>query len=100
MNYTQPKNDLTQLQADIRGKRLKVVYTRSALEGAATIGYSKADILETILKLKHEHFHKATDAEKFPGEIMDVYRFPDPDLLIYVKFHVSGVVVVSSCKEK
>jgi motility quorum-sensing regulator/GCU-specific mRNA interferase toxin len=76
--------------------------TGTALRDAAALGYGSEEIIEVIQSIDPSDFHKTMASEKNPGLWQDVYRVPDGDMLLYVKF-TSDVVTefkLLSFKEK
>ena len=60
--------------------------TGSALRDAAALGYGSEEIIQTIQSIEAAHFYKSMPSEKTPGLWQDVYRVPDGDIELYVKF--------------
>jgi motility quorum-sensing regulator / GCU-specific mRNA interferase toxin len=65
--------------------------TGSALQDAFAVGYGTEEIIEVIQSIKPGHFYKSMASEKRPGLWQDVYRVPDGELLLYVKFTSDAV---------
>jgi len=60
--------------------------TGTALRDAFSLGYGRQEIVDVIQTIKAGHFYKTMPSEKNPGLMQDVYRVPDGDLELYVKF--------------
>src|ERR1051325_4746302 len=60
--------------------------TGMALRNAFGLGYGRQEIVDVIQTIKPGHFYKTMPSEKNPGLMQDVYRVPDGDLELYVKF--------------
>jgi motility quorum-sensing regulator / GCU-specific mRNA interferase toxin len=60
--------------------------TGTALRNAFALGYGRQEIVDVIQTIKPGHFYKTMPSEKRPGLMQDVYRVPDGDLELYVKF--------------
>jgi len=60
--------------------------TGTALRDAFALGYGRQEIVDVIQTIKPGHFYKTMPSEKNPGLMQDVYRVPDGDLELYVKF--------------
>jgi|SRR4051812_18206885 motility quorum-sensing regulator/GCU-specific mRNA interferase toxin len=60
--------------------------TGTALRDAFALGYGRQEIVDLIQSIKPGYFYKTMPSEKNPGLMQDVYRVPDGDLELYVKF--------------
>jgi motility quorum-sensing regulator / GCU-specific mRNA interferase toxin len=60
--------------------------TGSALRDAFALGYGTQEIVDVIQAMKPGHFYKTMASEKRSGLWQDVYRVPDGELSLYVKF--------------
>lgn len=60
--------------------------TGSALRDAAALGYGSEEIIEVIQSIEQGHFYKTMASEKVPSLWQDVYRVPEGELELYVKF--------------
>lgn len=67
-------------------RREKLAVTRSALLGAAALGFGRAEIVETIQGLSLEHFYKSMTAYGNPRLWQDVYHAPSSAGIVYLKF--------------
>jgi motility quorum-sensing regulator / GCU-specific mRNA interferase toxin len=80
-----PTHDLETIKvvfSDTKGLSI----TGSALKDAAALGYGSEEIIEVIQSIESGHFYKTMPSEKRPGYWQDVYRVPDGDVELYVKF--------------
>src|SRR5947209_15644084 len=60
--------------------------TGTALRDAFALGYGRQEIVDVIQTIEPGNFYKTMPSEKNPGLMQDVYRVPDGDLELYVKF--------------
>jgi motility quorum-sensing regulator/GCU-specific mRNA interferase toxin len=65
--------------------------TGTALRDAAALGYGSKEIVDVVQSIELAHFHKTMDSDKRPGFFQDVYRVPDGDIELYVKFTADSV---------
>jgi motility quorum-sensing regulator / GCU-specific mRNA interferase toxin len=100
MSERRPTYRLTELQALVRQGRF--VVTTAAADTASRIGFSRVDIVQTVLQLRRADFYKTMPSEKVPGLWQDVYRPRVSGMELYVKLQVtpSAVAVVISFKER
>jgi motility quorum-sensing regulator/GCU-specific mRNA interferase toxin len=96
-----PTHDLEAIKAAF-SNATSLNVTGTALRNAFALGYGRQEIVDVIQTIKPGHFYKTMPSEKNPGLMQDVYRVPDGDLELYVKF-TSDVVTefkLLSFKEK
>jgi motility quorum-sensing regulator/GCU-specific mRNA interferase toxin len=96
-----PTHDLEAIKATF-SNTTGLNVTGTALRNAFALGYGRQEIVDVIQTIKPGHFYKTMPSEKNPGLMQDVYRVPDGDLELYVKF-TSDVVTefkLLSFKEK
>lgn len=76
--------------------------TRSARQGARTLSFSDADVIETIQSLKTGNFHKAMTSHNNSSIWQDVYHAAWKEKSLYVKFTTDSVgdLLLISFKEK
>jgi motility quorum-sensing regulator / GCU-specific mRNA interferase toxin len=81
-------------------ERLSV--TGTALRGAASLGFGRAEIVSTIQSMKRGHFYKSMTSYADARQWQDVYHVPSPVGLIYVKFTADVITefLLLSFKEK
>ncbi len=60
--------------------------TGTALRNAFALGYGRQEIVDVIQAIERGHFYKTMPSEKNPGLMQDVYRVPDREIELYVKF--------------
>jgi motility quorum-sensing regulator/GCU-specific mRNA interferase toxin len=60
--------------------------TSTALQAAFALGYGRQEIVDVIQTIKRGHFYKTMPSERNPDLMQDVYRVPDGDIELYVKF--------------
>jgi len=77
----------------------KIRYTRSALNGAAELGFGPAVIVETLMSLGIENFRKSMTTYADHQVWQDVYRAVTEVGLVYLKLTVVDDVLVVSFKE-
>ena len=76
--------------------------TRTALQSAASLGFDRHAIVETVLKAERKMFFKSMATIADHRAWQDVYHVPVGDLVVYLKFQ-SDVIAefrVVSFKEK
>jgi motility quorum-sensing regulator/GCU-specific mRNA interferase toxin len=81
----QPTHDLQAIKA-VFSNTTDLNVTGTALRGAFALGYGRQEIVDVIQTIEPQHFYKTMPSEKNPGLMQDVYRVPDGDLELYVKF--------------
>ncbi|WP_246661531.1 MULTISPECIES: type II toxin-antitoxin system MqsR family toxin [unclassified Tardiphaga] len=83
--HNKPTHDLKTVQS-VFSNTQGLHITGTALRDAAALGYGSEGIIETIQSIEASHFYKSMPSEKKPGTWQDVYRVPDGDIELYVKF--------------
>jgi len=80
----------------------KLAVTGSALRGAASLGYGRAEIVETIQSMQRGHFYKSMTTYADSRLWQDVYHVPSPVGMLYVKFTADTITefLLLSFKEK
>jgi motility quorum-sensing regulator/GCU-specific mRNA interferase toxin len=80
----------------------RLAITGTALRSAATLGFGRAEIMETIQTMQREHFYKSVTAFADHRLWQDVYHVPSPAGMLYVKFTADAVTefLLLSFKEK
>lgn len=73
--------------------------TKTALDGAALLGFSFPDMKEAIENLEPADFHKSMTSHHDHKIWQDVYRYPAQEVDIYLKIQIVGEVVIVSFKE-
>jgi motility quorum-sensing regulator/GCU-specific mRNA interferase toxin len=56
------------------------------LPDAFALGYGTQEVVNVIQSIQRGHFYKTMASEKNPGLMQDIYRVPDGDTELYVKF--------------
>lgn len=76
--------------------------TVTALSTAARLGFERPDIVDTIQLLRPSHFYKSMTSFADHRIWHDVYHFPSPIGVLYIKFTADAVTefVLLSFKEK
>jgi motility quorum-sensing regulator/GCU-specific mRNA interferase toxin len=76
--------------------------TGTALQGAAAIGFGRAEIVSVIQTMRRSQFYKSMTAYADHRVWQDVYHVPSEAGLLYVKFTVDAVTefLLLSFKEK
>ncbi len=76
--------------------------TGTALKGAATLGFGRAEIVATIQTMQRSQFYKSMTAYGDHRVWQDVYHVPSDASLLYVKFTADVVTefLLLSFKEK
>ena len=87
---SKPTHDLSAIQS-VFSSTHGLNITGSALRDAAALGYGSEDIIQTIQSIEAGHFYKSMPSEKRSGLWQDVYRVPDGDIELYVKFQSDTV---------
>lgn len=96
-----PTYDLDAFKATFAAiERLAV--TGSALRSAASLGYGRADIVDTIQTIQRRHFYKSMTSYADSRQWQDVYHVPSPVGMLYVKFTADTITefLLLSFKEK
>lgn len=96
-----PTYDLDAFKATFSGvERLAV--TGTALRSAASLGYGRAEIVNTIQTMQRAHFYKSMTAYADSRLWQDVYHVPSPAGMLYVKFTADAITefLLLSFKEK
>lgn len=89
---------LADVQALVEEDRVSA--TRTALTGAATLGFSFNDMKEVIKNLKTTDLYKSMTSNTDHTIWQDVYHFPSKDAGdIYLKLSVINDVLIVSFKE-
>jgi motility quorum-sensing regulator/GCU-specific mRNA interferase toxin len=73
--------------------------TKTALEGAAAIGFSFKDMVEVIKNLEVGDLDKSMTTHHDSTIWQDVYHYPAEEKDIYLKIQIVGDVVIVSFKE-
>jgi len=60
--------------------------TRTALQDAFALGFTRPMIVEVVQAMKRENFYKSMTALADNTKWQDVYRVPWGDQILYVKF--------------
>jgi motility quorum-sensing regulator/GCU-specific mRNA interferase toxin len=79
---------LSEIKALVEKGLLRV--TKSALRGAATIGFGPQDIRDVIMNLETSNLHKSMTSHQDHRIWQDVYYVPIDDIDLYVKLQISG----------
>jgi len=76
--------------------------TGSALRSAATLGYGRVEVVNTIQTMQRRHFYKSMTAYADSRLWQDVYHVPSPVGMLYVKFTADAITefLLLSFKEK
>ena len=101
MEKRKPTHDLDAFKAACaRVETLHV--TGTALRGAASLGFGRAEIVATLQTMRRPHFHKSMTAHADHRVWQDVYHVPSEAGLLYVKFTADAVMefLLLSFKEK
>lgn len=80
-----PTHDLEKIKT-VFSNTTNLNVTGTALRDAFAQGYGRQEIVDVIQTIEPGHFYKTMPSEKNPGLMLDVYRVPDGDLELYVKF--------------
>ena len=80
----------------------RLIATRSAISGAAAIGFGRADIVRTIQTMRRNQLYKSMTSLADHRIWQDVYHVSSPAGVIYVKFTADVVTefLLLSFKEK
>ena len=75
---------------------------RSALLGAASLGFTRADIREAVQTMTPKQFYKSMTSYRNHRLWQDVYHVPFRGIMIYVKFTLGTITdfALLSFKEK
>jgi motility quorum-sensing regulator/GCU-specific mRNA interferase toxin len=79
------------------------LYTWTATQDAAALGYGRPEIDATIQKMQKSQFYKSMTSNYDARVWQDVYHVPDDTIILYVKFTDNGSVTeftLLSFKEK
>jgi motility quorum-sensing regulator/GCU-specific mRNA interferase toxin len=96
-----PTYDLRAFKAAcVDANRLKA--TTTALRGAASLGFSRVEIVATIQTMERTHFYKSMTSYGDHRVWQDVYHVPSAAGVLYVKFTADAVTefLLLSFKEK
>jgi len=76
--------------------------TSSAIKGAASIGFGRAEIVATIQTMERSHFYKSMTSYADHRIWQDVYHVPSEAGVLYIKFTADAVTefLLLSFKEK
>jgi len=76
--------------------------TGSAIKGAASIGFGRAEIVATIQTMERSHFYKSMTSYADHRIWQDVYHVPSAFGVLYIKFTADAVTefLLLSFKEK
>lgn len=77
----------------------RIRYTRTALENAAALGFSRADIRREVMRLERDEFYKSMTTYQDSHVWQDVYHHDTHQGMLYVKLTVADDVLVVSFKE-
>ena len=93
-----PTYDLDAFKAAAPRMRITV----GALRTAATLGFGRSDIEETVQTMRQMHFYKSMTSYADYRIWQDVYHVPSPLGTLYVKFTADAVTefLLLSFKEK
>ena len=80
----------------------RLVATRSAITGAAALGFGRAEIVDTIQTMQRNQLYKSMTSFADHRVWQDVYHVPSEQGALYVKFTADAVteVLLLSFKEK
>jgi motility quorum-sensing regulator/GCU-specific mRNA interferase toxin len=83
-------------------KASRLSATRTAIQGAAALGYGSEEIVAIIQTMEEGHFYKSMTAHHSDAVWQDVYHVPHPDGPLYIKFtdNGGGDLLLLSFKEK
>jgi motility quorum-sensing regulator/GCU-specific mRNA interferase toxin len=83
-------------------KASRLLATRTAIQGAAALGYGSEEIVAIIQTMEEGHFYKSMTAHHSDAVWQDVYHVPHPDGPLYIKFtdNGGGDLLLLSFKEK
>lgn len=85
MEKKKPTYDLKSIKA-VFAKPATFAATKTAVQNAAALGFSRDDMISVIQNLKHQHFYKSMTAHADHTLWQDVYHFPHEALVLYIKF--------------
>jgi motility quorum-sensing regulator/GCU-specific mRNA interferase toxin len=80
----------------------KLEITISAMQGAASLGFGRDDVVRIIQTILSKHFYKSMTSYSDSSAWQDVYRVPSEVGTLYIKF-TSGIItefLLLSFKEK
>ncbi len=100
-NKRKPTYDLEAFKAAFSSTK-RLAATTTALRSAASLGFSRSDIVRTIQTMQREHFYKSMTSYADQGQWQDVYHVPSPVGVLYVKFTADVITefLLLSFKEK
>jgi motility quorum-sensing regulator/GCU-specific mRNA interferase toxin len=80
----------------------KLNATGSAIIGAASVGFGRAEMVATLQTMKRRHFYKSMTAYADHRVWQDVYHVPSSVGVLYIKFTADAVTefLLLSFKEK
>jgi len=96
-----PTYDLEQLKELLKKEESRYITRRDRKE-AAKLGYAdEEEMVNRVLKLQPEEFHKTMPSDTFPSLMQDVYYTFDNTTKLYIKLQksYSGKGVIVSFKE-
>lgn len=96
-----PTYDLEAFQAAFDSED-KLALTGTALRHAASLGFGRKEIVDTIQTMQRGHFYKSMTSYADSRLWQDVYHVPSPAGLLYVKFTADVITdfLLLSFKEK
>jgi motility quorum-sensing regulator/GCU-specific mRNA interferase toxin len=96
-----PTYDLEAFKAAFRSVE-KLQVTGTALRGAASLGFGRAEIVATLQTMQRAHFYKSMTAYTDHRLWQDVYYVPSQAGVLYVKFTADALTefLLLSFKEK
>ena len=100
-NKRKPTYDLEAFKAAFSSEE-RLVATRSAITGAAAIGFGRAEIVRTIQTMQRNQLYKSMTSNADHSVWQDVYHVPSEAGMLYVKFTADVVTefLLLSFKEK
>ena len=81
-------------------KEGRVSFTKSALIGAAALGFDSENILAIVMSLKGEYFYKSMTTHADHKVWQDVYHFSTEEVEVYLKLTVTDDLLIVSFKER
>jgi hypothetical protein len=67
-------------------KKSSFLITTTALQSAAELGFTRADIQTVVSSMEKHHFYKSMTSKYNHGLWQDVYHVPTEQYLLYIKF--------------
>lgn len=67
-------------------KRSQFEIKRSAMLGAASLGFKQNDIYQAVSLMERKHFYKSMTSYQDYRIWQDVYHVPYRDIMLYIKF--------------